>query len=196
MRNLLIFLVTAAVVMLGAPSALATPRLDSIAVGDSVMLGAKWVLEKRGVEIVDAKVSRQAVTGPGLLVKRGEDLPKYVVVHLGTNGSYTMEQCMDLIKAAGPERTVFLVTIKVPRKWEEANNAMLRECAAKFRADRVKVLDWNALASERPELLYADGVHLRPDGAKAFARMITRAVTSAQRQDATKESGVLAAQVR
>lgn len=103
---------------------------------------------------------------------------------------------MELVKTAGPERTVFLVTIKVPRTWEEVNNAMLRECEAKFRGDRVKLLDWNALASERPELLYADGVHLRPDGAKAFAKLITRAVTVAKRRDQTEASGVLAAQVR
>jgi lysophospholipase L1-like esterase len=160
------------------------------------MLGAKWILEKRGMDIVDAKVSRQAITGPGLLEERGERLPTYVVVHLGTNGTYTLEQCTDLVKAAGPERTVFLVTIKVPRKWEEVNNAMLRDCASKFRADRVKLLDWNAVASARPELLYADGVHLRPDGAKAFARLITRAVTAAKRRDETKANGVLAAPVR
>lgn len=178
---------------MGAPAASAS---DSIAVGDSVMLGAKWILEKRGVGIVDAKVSRQAVTGPGLLEKRGDRLPTFVAVHLGTNGTYTMEQCVDLVRTAGPKRVVFLVTIKVPRKWEQVNNEMLRECAARFRSDRVKLLDWNALASQRPELLYADGVHLRPDGARAFARLITKAITAARRQQQTQESGVLAAQVR
>lgn len=184
------------IAVLPTAPASAADSLDAAAIGDSVMLGAKWILEKRGVDIVDAKVSRQAVTGPGLLEERGDRLPTYVVVHLGTNGTYTLEQCTDLVKTAGPDRTVFLVTIKVPRKWEEVNNAMLRDCATKFRGDRVKLLDWNAVASARPELLYADGVHLRPEGAKAFAKLITRAVTAAKRQDQTKESGVLAAQVR
>lgn len=163
-------------VLVAAPAS--AKDLDAIAIGDSVMLGAKSQLRERGVEVVDAAVSRQAATGPGLVRKRGEKLPEHVVVHLGTNGTYTLKMCKQLVRAAGKQRRVYLVTVKVPRKWESVNNDMLRACDRAFRSDRVVLLDWNAVATKNPAFLYADGVHLRPEGARAFARMIERAVSA------------------
>jgi lysophospholipase L1-like esterase len=34
------------------------------------------------------------------------------------------------------------------------------------------LVDWHALASAHPEWFAADGAHLRPDGARAFAELI------------------------
>ncbi len=62
-----------------------------MAIGDSVMLGAKSQLKAAGVRKVDAAVSRQASVGPGLVRERGAALPEHVVVHLGTNGTYTLK---------------------------------------------------------------------------------------------------------
>ena len=180
MHRVLAALVAAPVLVaavLVAPSVSARD-LDAIAIGDSVMLGAKSQLRDRGVDVVDAAVSRQAATGPGLLRKRGEKLPEHVVVHLGTNGTYTLKMCKELVRTVGKQRRVYLVTVKVPRKWESVNNDMLRSCDRAFRSDRVVLLDWNAAATKNPSYLYADGVHLRPEGARAFARMIERAVTA------------------
>lgn len=168
--------VAVALPMAGAPASAAD--LGAIAIGDSVMLGAKSTLKKKGINVVDAAVSRQAYTGPGLLRDRGSSLPEHVVVHLGTNGTYTLKMCKQLVRAAGEGRTVYLVNLKVPRSWEKKNNAMLEKCDSKFRSDRVVLLDWNQLASKNPEYLYADGIHLRPEGAKAFARMIKKAITT------------------
>ncbi len=153
-------------------------KLDAMAIGDSVVLGAKSQLKSAGVKEVDADVSRQASVGPGLVRERGAALPKHVVVHLGTNGTYTLKMCRRLVRAAGPTRTVYLVTVKVPRAWEDVNNLMMRRCAEKFRNDRVVLVDWNSVASKNPEFLYADGYHLRPEGAKAFARMVRKAIST------------------
>jgi hypothetical protein len=174
-----VVLVTAAV----APPAVAAekgPRLDAITVGDSVQLGAKWVLLKRGVDIVDAKVSRQARTGPDLLRKRGEKLPKNVIIHLGTNGSYALEDCKDMVKIAGPDRRVFMMTISVPRKWEKVNNDTIRRCARAFPAGRVTIIDWKAATKAHPSWLYSDDIHLPPAGAKGYARLIVQAITAAE----------------
>ena len=151
-------------------------KLDAVGIGDSVMLGAKSQLKAAGVTKVDAVVSRQASVGPGLVRDRGASLPEHVVVHLGTNGTYTLKMCRRLVRAAGPARTVYLVTVKVPRAWEDVNNRMLRRCDAKFRSDQVVLVDWNSVASKNPEYLYADGYHLRPEGAKAFAQMVREAI--------------------
>lgn len=161
----------------GAPNALAKD-LDAIAIGDSVMLGAKSQLQKAGVETVDAKVSRQASSGVDLIRGRGSNLPRHVVVHLGTNGTHSVKTCKSMVRAAGKNRTVYLVNFKVPRPWERVNNKILRKCDRKFRSDRVVLLDWNDLATKNPDYLYADGYHLRPAGAEAFAEMVTEAITA------------------
>ena len=152
-----------------------------VAIGDSVMLGARWnLLNRRDFTLVDAVVSRQAATGPGILRKLGRRLPQNVIVHLGTNGSYPIETCKQLVQAAGPTRKVFLVTIKVPRLWEPVNNKMLRRCEARFPADQVHIVDWNWAASRHAaEWLYDDGAHLRPAGARAFARIMNEAIARA-----------------
>ncbi|MSY98504.1 MAG: hypothetical protein F2701_07265 [Actinobacteria bacterium] len=72
------------------------------------------------------------------------------------------------------------MTIKVPRLWEPVNNKMLRRCAARFPADRVHIIDWNWAASRHSaEWLYDDGAHLRPAGARAFARIINDGIARA-----------------
>lgn len=177
-RSAIAALIATGLVIAGAPNASAADDLDAIAFGDSVMLGAKSQLKDAGVGTVDAKVSRQAYTGPGLLRDKGARLPEHVVVHLGTNGTYTLKMCKQLVRAAGKSRTVYLVNLKVPRSWEKENNRMLSKCDSKFRSDRVVLLDWNEIASKNPGYLYADGVHLRPEGAAAFAEMVRKAVTT------------------
>lgn len=154
--------------------------LDAITIGDSVQLGAKWVLLKKGVDIVDAKVSRQASTGPDLLRKRGTKLPANVVIHLGTNGGYSLEDCKEMVRIAGPDRRVFMLTIAVPRRWEKVNNDTIRRCARAFPVGRVQVIDWKAATKAHPSWLYSDGMHLPPTGAKGYARLITRAITGSE----------------
>lgn len=166
-----------------APAAQAADQsdsLDTITVGDSVQLGAKWALLNKGVDIVDAKVSRQAATGPGLLRKRGEKLPTNVVVHLGTNGSYALEDCKEMVRIAGPERRVFMLTIAVPRRWEKVNNDTIRRCGRAFPAGRVQIIDWKAATKAHPSWLYSDGMHLPPAGAKGYARLIKAAITGSE----------------
>ncbi len=172
-----VIIATAALAPAGA-AADSSPALDAITVGDSVQLGAKWVLLKKGVDIVDAKVNRQASTGPGLLRKRGKKLPTNVVIHLGTNGSYSLEDCKDMVKIAGPDRRVFLLTISVPRRWEKVNNDTIRRCARAFPAGRVTIIDWKAATTAHPSWLYSDHTHLPPAGAKGYARLIQQAITA------------------
>ena len=151
--------------------------VDGFAVGDSVMLGARWALQDRGFE-VDAEKSRQAGAGPSVVRKQGAGLQSAVVVHLGTNGVFPPDTCDRLVDQVGAQRTLFLVTVKVPRSWERSNNRTIRECARRF--DNVRIVEWNTAATSHPEWLYDDGVHLRPDGARAFARLITQVVRESQ----------------
>jgi hypothetical protein len=162
-----------------SPSPASDPAGSSIiTIGDSVMLGARWVLEKDGIEVVDAVKNRQASAGSGLLKKRGSNLPMNVVVHLGTNGTFTAGDCRAMIAAAGPTRRVFFLTLAVPRPWEAKNNAVIRNCVA-ANPGRAFVIDWNASVEQHPKWVYSDGTHLRPAGAKGYSRMIEQAVAAA-----------------
>jgi hypothetical protein len=154
-------------------------KQNRYALGDSVMLGARQDLKELGFDIVDAKESRQAYDGPKLIRSRGAALPTNVVVHLGTNGTYPLDVCRSIVKAAGPERRVFLVTVHVPRSWKKANNQVMRDCDASFAADRVHVIDWDRAASSHPNWLWSDNIHLRPSGARGFARLIDQQVDAA-----------------
>jgi hypothetical protein len=152
---------------------------DRLAVGDSVMLGAKRDLKALGFATVDAVESRQSYDGPHLLRKRGDALPTNVVVHLGTNGTFPLDVCKKIVKVAGPSRRVFFVTIKVPRSWQTGNNKVIHACDAAFKDDRVHVIDWNAAAVGHPSWFWTDHIHLRPEGAHAFAKLIDTSVDQA-----------------
>ena len=154
-------------------------KQNRYALGDSVMLGAKSNLKGQGFDIVDAVESRQAYDGPRLIRSRGASLPTNVVVHLGTNGTYPLDVCKKIVKAAGPERRVFLVTVHVPRSWEKGNNQVIRQCDAAFPSDQVHVIDWDAAVSQHPKWLWGDHIHLRPAGANAFAQLIDKEVDDA-----------------
>ncbi|HBJ72437.1 MAG TPA: hypothetical protein DDY88_01690 [Actinobacteria bacterium] len=173
-----------AVAILGALSvaclAAAPSMADSgrtLALGDSVMLGARAALQDLGVQKVDAKVSRQASTAPELLRERGIGLQKRIVIHLGTNGTFSPSICRSIMNVVGSQRRVYLVNVKVPRRWEGSNNLAIQRCAERY-PKQVRVVDWHLAASRHPEWLYADGVHLRPNGARGFADLINESLRS------------------
>ncbi|MDP2013608.1 MAG: hypothetical protein Q8L05_05220 [Actinomycetota bacterium] len=176
-RSLLAIIVSLCSVLVACAVAMpaAADSGRTLALGDSVMLGAREALHEVGVQKIDAKVSRQASTAAGLLRERGSGLQRRVVIHLGTNGSFTKEICRSIMKAVGPDRRVFLVNIKVPRRWEESNNKAIDRCAA-IHADQVTLVDWHRASTRHPQWLYSDGLHLRPLGARGYARLIADAI--------------------
>ncbi len=183
LRLLRIAVATAGIALVGglvsAPSVSAEPAAkstgDRYAIGDSVMLGARTALRKRGFA-VNATVSRQAYSAPAMVRKRSSTLLRNLIVHLGTNGTFPLETCRKIVENAGPQRRVFLVTVSVPRSWEKSNNRTIRACAKSFPSSRVTVVDWKGLASRNPGWFYSDRVHLKSAGARGFARLLDRAV--------------------
>jgi hypothetical protein len=147
------------------------------AIGDSVMLGARPALQQRLPTIdVDAEVSRQL--NQALEVARARraagTLGAVVVLHLGTNGLIGAAEFDRLIDALGEPQRVVVVTLKVPRAWEEPNNAMLR--ATVSRHPTVVLVDWHAASIGQPDYFWSDGYHLRPEGARTYAALIAAAV--------------------
>ena len=148
------------------------------AIGDSVMLGAARELQRTIGDIdVDAAVSRQASDTIALLSARRDagQIGPVVVIHIGNNGTLTARQFDEIMQLlAGARRVVFL-TVKVPRRWQDLNNAVLAEGVKRY--PNAVLLDWHAASVGRPDLFYADGLHLRPEGARFYAELIAASIT-------------------
>ncbi len=163
------------------PSAAAAPPVQAptappgtLLIGDSVMLGAKSELVRRGLT-VDAVESRQFHAGLGLVtlaVARGS-LPANLVVHLGTNGTLAVADCRAVVDHAGPSRRVFFVTPHAPRSWIAPDIMHLTQCRAAYPDGRVVLVDWNAQAARHPGWFYSDRIHLNGPGRVAYAAVIT-----------------------
>jgi len=161
-----------------APTTPATPspapapeHVDVLALGDSVMLGAYGTLGQLGTVQVDAAVGRQPYAVAGILAaiaRRGE-FPPAVVIHVGNNGVFGGALTEMLESLTGVKRVV-LVSLKVDQPWEEGNNAEIVAAAARY--PNVRVADWHAVAAAHPEILYGDGLHVRPEWAWAYADVI------------------------
>ena len=156
------------------------PRPSVTLIGDSVMLGAEAALRhdlagrtraadwhvREGFQPSDemdllATLTKHRAVAPDL------------VLHLGTNGPIDPHRLGQLIGALRGHRIV-LVTDHMPQPWHGVNNRTLR-AAAKGRPG-VTVVDWDSLADHHRGWFWSDGIHVRPAGADAYARLVTGAL--------------------
>jgi hypothetical protein len=155
------------------------PIAHITAVGDSVMLGAALELRKLFSDVdIDARVGRQPAAALDILRERyvAGRLGPVVIVHIGNNGDFTERQIAEMMQLLADVRQILIVNLRVPRDWENPNNARLTQIAQRY--PNVKLVDWYHASLEHPELLYDDGVHLRPAGAKVYAALIAAALTT------------------
>jgi len=145
------------------------------AVGDSVMLDYQDPLQSAipGID-VDAAVSRQWSDGEFILqtLKSEGQLGADVVVALGTNGPITDSDFDDMMAILGGASRVVFVNVHVDRPWQDPNNAVLTNGAARY--PNVVIADWATLAAQNPQWFGSDGTHLAIDGpgADALAALI------------------------
>lgn len=163
-----------------APATDAAATMRVTAVGDSVMLGAAHQLaaDVPGIDL-DASVGRQVGEVIALLRERAATglLGDVVLLHIGNNGEFSDAQFDRIVEVAGPQRRLVFLTLKVAREWEEANNAVIARGAERH-PRVVVVVDWRAAALERPEVLWTDDTHLRPEGAVYYAALLAPHVTA------------------
>jgi hypothetical protein len=155
------------------PTKLRRPGAPPLAVGDSVMLGAAPQLQAAGFE-VDVRGCRQMGEGLGVLAARGSSLPDVVVIALGTNWTVTTEQIRAGLRILGPERVLGLVTPPEVGGVASADQDVMRAAGRRWKL-RVKVLDW--VSHSAGHAWTWDGMHLRPEGAAAYTRLLSRAFT-------------------
>jgi hypothetical protein len=177
--------ISSAVAPSTTPVAVAPPPPAPVAVsgisafGDSVLLGAKPALDKLDPKAsVDAVEGRQAnvVLDDVVAQHQKGQLGPVVVIHTGNNGVIKPAQLSSVLGQLSDRRRIVLLTDKVPRDWQGPNNATLTALAPQF--GNVRLVDWNAVAGGHPEWFYADGLHLKPNGAAAYAQLIMTAAAS------------------
>jgi hypothetical protein len=141
------------------------------------MLGSKKLLEGRGF-VVDAKVGRQFGASYNAIVKlrTANTLPSNIVIHLGTNGTISVHDCRAVVDAAGPDRRVFFVNVRVPRPWSHGNNVALGTCDAAYPVNRVIIINWAAAAGQHRDWFGPDDIHPDAAGRTAYTDLIASAL--------------------
>ena len=149
------------------------------AIGDSVMLGAADALAGtigRDRTTVDVAESRQFSDGVDKIqqYKDSGELGDEVVVQLGTNGTINPDDFQRMMQILKNTKRVVIINAKVPRPWEEEVNQVLGDGVKQYKNS--VLVDWHRAGSDHPEWFYDDGLHLRPDGATAYAQLVAAKV--------------------
>ena len=149
------------------------------AVGDSAMLGAVDALEQEmpNLVLIDAEGSRQAPAAIDLLrqYRATGHLGDVVVVHIGNNGPLTAEQFDEMMGVLEGVRKVLVVNLTIPPNVEDPvavpNDAVLAEGVRRY-PEKAVLVDWYSASAGHPEYFW-DGIHLTPQGARAYADLIS-----------------------
>jgi hypothetical protein len=154
-------------------------RADVDAIGDSVMEGAATQLRARIPHIYVNAITSQQVSGGIRILRRLRDehkLGNVVVIHLGTNGRFLASQFDDIMKILSSVQKVVFVNVKAARSWESGDNRVIAAGVKKYTA-RAVLVDWHSRWRDcSGTVFYSDGIHLTPNGATCYARLVAAAI--------------------
>jgi hypothetical protein len=147
-----------------------------------VLLGAQYPLGQDTKKLkLDAVEGRQAydVLDDIAAQARAGTLEPDVLIHIGDNGIIDPGQLKSTLQLLQNEdKRVVMMTVRVPREWQDSNNNIIRSAAAQF--PNVTLVDWYTLsASHEGSWLYSDGIHLTPDGAIGYTNIVLGAFGAA-----------------
>lgn len=149
------------------------------AIGDSVMLGAAPAIQETIPDcVVDAKESRQVKEAIEIVksLEQQDTLGDTVIIALGTNGPFDVSTGQDLIDQIGKDRTIYWVTVYGEYlQWQDESNDAINALAKQNY--NVYIIDWAGAAVDHPEWLWKDGIHLRPEGQKAYAQLLLTSIS-------------------
>jgi peptidoglycan/LPS O-acetylase OafA/YrhL len=140
--------------------------------GDSVILGIRSKLEnKEHISLVNARVGRQA---PELLAAIRVDQSSVpsspVIFNLGNNNALSEQTVVEIFEVIKNQPQIIVVNTAVPRAWRDSNNAIISKVASNYA--NAKLVDWDRISKDRPELFAPDGVHLSPMGSDVYVDLV------------------------
>ena len=132
-----------------------------------------------GGVLINAAVSRHAGTCLQVLQAFAAMtvLAPLVIVHCGNNGALGVGFVDQVMQIAGPHRNVMFVSLKVPRSWQDPDNAELAADVARYK--NARLFNWNEIGSllnPQNAYFYSDGYHLRPVGREYYAVHVLKAL--------------------
>jgi hypothetical protein len=140
--------------------------------GDSVILGIRSKLEsKEHVSLVNARVGRQAPELLAVMQVDQRSVPSSpVIFNLGNNNALSEQIVKDIFEVIKNQPQIIVVNTAVPRPWRDKNNLIISKIAAQY--PNVKLIDWDRISTDRPELFAPDGIHLSPIGSDVYVDLV------------------------
>ena len=155
-------------------------------IGDSLTLGSeKYIRQQLQDVVIDAKVGRKFQEAMPVIIDLESKglLGKVVVIALGTNGPFSVEEGLEVIDYLySKQKKVIFVNVKVPRFWENQVNENYQ--ILKRLRPQIEVIDWNYLSTvlcSRPDIgscFRQDGYHLTSVGSYIYSYIIYKYITS------------------
>lgn len=149
------------------------PNVKTITIiGDSILHDVAPFFKNHYPEaMIDYRVGRQMSEVPEVIkMQEGSgQLGEYVIIQLGTNGSFVKSDLINIIKSLG-NRKVYLVNCRVPRPWETNVNQTLEEVVKSV--PHTVLIDWYSASAGHPEYFANDGVHLTKIGGETYANLL------------------------
>lgn len=142
------------------------------------MIGAEEKLAARlgpGFSM-SAEVGRQASTFVEIVqkLKREGHRPEALIIQMGNNGPLYSSEMEALQKATSDVGELFLINDHAPVSWVEESNHALAEAAEDW--PHTTLINWKQETEGAPESWFWDGIHLTPQGAGHYARLVSRVV--------------------
>jgi peptidoglycan/LPS O-acetylase OafA/YrhL len=140
--------------------------------GDSVILGIRSKLEsKEHISLVNARVGRQAPELLAVMQVDQSSVPSSpVIFNLGNNNALSEQTVVEIFEVIKNQPQIIIVNTAVPRPWRDSNNAIISKVASNYA--NVKLVDWDRISKDRPELFAPDGVHLSPMGSDVYVDLV------------------------
>ncbi len=139
-------------------------------IGDSVILGASNYIKKYIPNAyIDAKVGRQFNEVESIINDEKVKSCKKVIIALGNNG-YIKRSELENILDKLQNKEVYLVTVKVPKPWQNEVNNLFKQAASE--RSNVHVVDWYSVSKDKEDMFVKDKVHLNSKGAKLYVSLI------------------------
>ncbi len=160
-------------------------ELPVVGIGDSVLLGTVDELYKKFPNgYFDGKVSRSIVGAEPLLneLKSQGKLSDTLILALGNNGDYSDRTCQGLMDIVGDREIYWVDAVG-------ADDPKFNERFKEFAKDypNIHIVEWEETSKSHPEYFYADGIHLKEDGPKAYADTIYNAIFDHYLEEYKKE---------
>ena len=93
-----------------------------------------------------------------------------VIFNLGNNNALSEQTVVEIFEVIKNQPQIIVVNTAVPRPWRDSNNAIISKVASNYA--NVKLVDWDRISKDRPELFAPDGVHLSPAGSDVYVDLV------------------------